>query len=113
MNDLILQADSFYESSAVIAAVLETLISPCVASESNFKMRDLASFVGAMGRKLSPVCGAIPYPLEFGKTSLFGCLNSSGLDSCRSFTPGVGCSFDMATANYYSIRGVQPSVVIR
>lgn len=105
-----------YESSAIIALALDSLLSPCVSSKphlSSVGLLDLASFLSAMGRKLTTVSTSFPFPLEVKKSTLFGMLNSTGLDCSRSLTPGVSVDFEGSNRNYISLRGVSPTNVIR
>lgn len=112
---LYLQAESYYESSAILATAIDTLLSPSISATpapNSLSIQELASFLNAMGRNMTTVSSSFPFPVEVKRSSFFETLNSSGLDSLRMLTPGVSSDFVTSNGNYFAVRGIPETAII-
>jgi len=105
-----------FESSAVIACALNTLLAPTIypaeGPDNYTSVAHVSSFLGAFGRKLAPVSTAFPYPINVKSTSLFKSLQENGVTSLTSITPGVAVDCEKATGNYFVIKGIPENGII-
>jgi len=114
----IYQSGSLYQSSALLAAALDTITASYRLESQSLHLHELIGLLGAYGHKMTMLGSAFPLALvgeKMEEKTLYETLTANGLNMLHCLTPGLPSliDFEKSIGNFFITRGVPDERVIR